>query len=176
MSAPVLDRPAVAREAAAEFRLLTNVIARAVGSQLERRLATSRTNISPLQWNVLTALINGPHTLTDVAKSLAVEPATLVPVVESLYQRGLLERGKDANDRRRLPLSLTAAGWDMVRASAGVNAADPTVDALAEEADLDGLLNALRRVAGRLVNAPEAIERAGSFARYRSAELSKLSD
>jgi DNA-binding MarR family transcriptional regulator len=49
-------------------------------------------------------------TLSDLSRKLSLAPATLVPVVDALEMKGLVERGRDLSDRRRVPLYLTTAG------------------------------------------------------------------
>ena len=46
----------------------------------------------------------------DLAKKLDLDPTIVVKVIDSLEVRGLLERARDADDRRRHRLTLTAKG------------------------------------------------------------------
>jgi DNA-binding MarR family transcriptional regulator len=41
-----------------------------------------------------------------------LDPSTLVPAVDALERKGLVRRGKDPHDRRRVPLSLTERGTE----------------------------------------------------------------
>jgi len=94
--------------------MLTAMITRLAGRDLERRLAESGAGLSCLQYGVLRLLGNRTATLSDVSSHMLLSPATLVPVVDALQRRGLIERGLDPSDRRRTPLSLTASGTAML--------------------------------------------------------------
>lgn len=53
---------------------------------------------------------DGPWTLRALATALNLEPTTLTQTVDSLEQRGLVERRRATEDRRRTYVSLTDAG------------------------------------------------------------------
>jgi DNA-binding MarR family transcriptional regulator len=60
---------------------------------------------------VLAALADfGPHVQRDLAARLAMDPSDVAKVVEDLAGRGHVERTRDAGDRRRVSVALTAAG------------------------------------------------------------------
>lgn len=66
------------------------------------------------QYRVLVFLDSGGRPASDVATLLDVAPSTVTSVVDGLCARGLVLRGEDADDRRRVVLSLTAEGKEMV--------------------------------------------------------------
>lgn len=66
------------------------------------------------QYRVLVFLDPGGRPASDVAALLDVAPSTVTSVVDGLCARGLVLRGEDPFDRRRVVLSLTGEGRDMV--------------------------------------------------------------
>jgi DNA-binding MarR family transcriptional regulator len=77
------------------------------------------------------------------------EPATLVPVVDALEDKGLVKRGKDAKDRRRTPLTITETGTAVLDRVPLVDENDVIVNALKELGDqkVQRLLTLLRELA-----------------------------
>jgi DNA-binding MarR family transcriptional regulator len=51
----------------------------------------------------------------DLARKLDLDPTILVKLVDQLEERGLLERTRAADDRRRYSLTLTAEGKQLLR-------------------------------------------------------------
>lgn len=63
------------------------------------------------QYLVMLALWErSPQALGELAADLAMEPATLSPLVKRLEAQGLVSRGRRANDERVLEIGLTDAG------------------------------------------------------------------
>lgn len=63
------------------------------------------------QYLVMLALWeSSPRALGELAAELAMEPATLSPLVKRLEAQGLLTRARRANDERVLDIVLTAEG------------------------------------------------------------------
>ncbi|MBN9177099.1 MAG: MarR family transcriptional regulator [Microbacterium sp.] len=64
------------------------------------------------QYLVMLALWErAPRPLGDLAEELAMEPATLSPLVKRLNARGLVSRDRSESDERILEVGLTPAGW-----------------------------------------------------------------
>jgi len=96
------------------------VVARLV-RQLEAAL--DPLDLSLPQYRLLGFLAEGETASSRLASTMAVSPPSVTSVVDGLVARGLVERGSDASDRRRLPLVLTAAGRELLgRADAAVGA------------------------------------------------------
>lgn len=72
------------------------------------------------QYRVLVFLDTGGRPASDVAALLDVAPSTVTSVVDGLCARDLVVRGQDPYDRRRVVLSLTDRGQEMVVAGDGV--------------------------------------------------------
>lgn len=96
-------------------------------------VATSRTVIGlyrpvlePLglthpQYLVMLALWErSPRTVRDIGATLALEPATLSPLLKRLEAAGLLTRARKADDERSLDVELTTAGRGLRKAAEAV--------------------------------------------------------
>jgi len=102
-------------------------------------------DLTPTQWAVIAKLAEvGDCSQNLLGRLTAMDVATIKGVVERLARRGLVETKPDVEDRRRLTLSLSAAGKDMFEAKAG-NAAAISEETLAPlaPADREALLRLL---------------------------------
>jgi DNA-binding MarR family transcriptional regulator len=90
-----------------------------LGRTVDRAL--SDTPLSPAGYRVLSWLSMGSSAAAVLAEKLAVSRPTVTLVVDGLQARGLVERTGDHSDRRRVTISMTAAG------EAALAAADATV-------------------------------------------------
>jgi len=66
--------------------------------------------LSVTQFRVLKRLARGPWLGSDLAQALRLTPPTVSSAIDSLVRRGLVERGETPEDRRAVPLQLTAEG------------------------------------------------------------------
>lgn len=126
----------------------TAIIARMAHASFEQRLSESDLGVSPVQFGVMRSLCRGHLTISELSRKFVVDPSTLVPVVDSLERKGYVLRGRDPQDRRRVPLSLTEDGQQLLRRSVPVNHDDPfftAVKAMGHERaeQLSGLLQEL---------------------------------
>ncbi len=97
-------------EDALEVRILTAVVVKDARQNFEQRLKDYGAEITALQYRVLRELQQGQLTIKDLSQRCMVEPATLVPVIDTLERHGFVQRQRDPRDRRRTPLELTAVG------------------------------------------------------------------
>jgi DNA-binding MarR family transcriptional regulator len=71
--------------------------------------------ISSTQLHVLFMLMSdGPSTMSHLAEALAVSLPNVTGLVDRMVDHGLVERGRDSDDRRVVTVSTTAAGRSLV--------------------------------------------------------------
>lgn len=97
-----------------EIRILIAIATKMVRRAWEKQLALSDSGVSFLQFMIMAALSHGDHTISELGQHFLLDPSTLVPAVDTLERRGLVERGHDPQDRRRVPLSLTEEGVSFI--------------------------------------------------------------
>ena len=84
--------------------------------QGDLRRALAPIGVTPLQAGVLGYLGQHPDArLTDAAKAVGVEPATLVVVVQDLVRKGWATNRRSLEDRRTVCLKLSRKGEALVR-------------------------------------------------------------
>lgn len=65
---------------------------------------------NPVHFGVLISLAYGPCILSDLAEQQAVSPPTMSNTITTLVKHGWVQRHQDDEDRRKVWLSLTPAG------------------------------------------------------------------
>ncbi|WJR76564.1 MarR family transcriptional regulator [Bradyrhizobium sp. NP1] len=106
-------------------------------------------NLTPTQWAALSKLFEtGPCSQNQLGRLTAMDVATIKGVIDRLTARGLTETSSDPEDGRRLLVSLTRAGQQLVE-KAAPNALVVSRETLApldarERETLFALLNKLR--------------------------------
>jgi len=107
------------------------------------------TNLTPTQWAAVSKLTEtGPCSQNQLGRLTAMDVATIKGVIDRLTARGLTETSPDPEDGRRLLVSLTRAGQQLVE-KAVPNALAITKETLApleakERETLIALLSKLR--------------------------------
>jgi DNA-binding MarR family transcriptional regulator len=131
------------------------LLARA-GSLAYQRWAAMITDfaVSPTQYKVLMTLgESGALCQQRLAELIDVDPRNAVPIVESLVERGLIEREVDPADRRRRLLDLSPAGQSIAGdlASVGAEIEREILRPVprADQARLRHMLTAMLAAAGR---------------------------
>jgi len=99
---------------AEEIRILAAILTKESGKEMDRRLNETGLGISGLQHGVLQILSRQDCTNSELSKMMMLTPATLVPVVDALEDKQLVQRGRDTKDRRRTPLTLTTRGREIL--------------------------------------------------------------
>lgn len=99
-----------------DFLKLENQLCFALVTAARNVVSIYRPVLEPLglthpQYLVMLALWeDAPRTLRGLAEELAMEPATLSPIIKRLEVQGLVIRARRADDERVLDIGLTAAG------------------------------------------------------------------
>ncbi|GAB2585879.1 putative transcriptional regulator, MarR family protein [Paractinoplanes abujensis] len=104
-----------------------------------------RHGVSMWAYAVLTALRESPmRTQAALAAGIGADKTRLIPVLDELQKRGLIEREPDPSDRRVRLLDLTDAGRQVHQAiQSEVRAGEADLLAAFPPADRDGFLRAL---------------------------------
>jgi DNA-binding MarR family transcriptional regulator len=101
---PTLPRELVSRPGFLLARLGFEIKARSV-------VEFARDGFTPYHFSVLAMLDEGAReTQATIADTLRLDRSQLVGLLDSLEQRGLIERRRDQHDRRRQAVSLTSTG------------------------------------------------------------------
>jgi MarR family 2-MHQ and catechol resistance regulon transcriptional repressor len=88
--------------------------ANAVTEKMHRHLPRKKLSIS--QFGVLEALLHlGPLCQKDIGKKILKTSGNMTLVIDNLEKRGLVRREKDPEDRRKLQVSLTPEGRDLIQ-------------------------------------------------------------
>jgi long-chain acyl-CoA synthetase len=80
-------------------------------------LALAGVDLSLPQYRVLGLLAEGSAMSSALAARLAVRPPSITAVVDGLVTRGLVTRRRTEDDRRRVPLAITAKGERLLAAA-----------------------------------------------------------
>ena len=97
----------------AERRSSPGLLLALLGQDAMRQLRAAHTDvgISPRQFHLLGLLHDsGPMSQSELGETMGIDPSVLVTMLNPLEERGLVRRRRDAADRRRHIVLLTAAG------------------------------------------------------------------
>lgn len=73
-------------------------------------------DVTEQQWRVIRVLgEESPLDATEVAERACVLPPSLTRIIKALEERGLITRGRDAGDGRRICLAIAPAGMSLIR-------------------------------------------------------------
>ena len=99
--------------------------------------------VKALQW-----LAEGPLSLSELATAVSVDAPYATLIVDSLEERGLVERRPDPADRRRKLVALTPEGKEAAQRALRIKREPPPGFATLSPAELDTLERLVRRLAG----------------------------
>lgn len=150
-----MTRPPVGDDDKAErvWTAMRNLVASHPRKELIRDaldLGRGSGRVKSLMW-----LSEGPLTLSGLADAIGVDAPYATLIVDSLEERGLVQRSPDPGDRRRKLVSLTPAGADAVKRVIQIDRQPPPGFAALSAAELDTLREMLRRVAAWRAPAPD---------------------
>jgi DNA-binding MarR family transcriptional regulator len=103
-----------------EFRTLMHNLLSVMQTQLDNRTSLAEVlGLTGIQYTILTALayLQNPDeavAVVDVSRHLHVTASFITMEVNKLVDKGLVGKLPDDNDRRRVQLELTAAGWKLI--------------------------------------------------------------
>jgi DNA-binding MarR family transcriptional regulator len=103
---------------------------KAARRDLEHRLEFCGVDVGPLGFRVIRMLNEQTMTSAELSRRLRSGATGLVPVIDALEAKGLVQRGRDPRDRRRTPLTLTASGKEVLARVASVDSHDSLGQAL----------------------------------------------
>jgi DNA-binding MarR family transcriptional regulator len=156
---------------AIEIRILAAIATKKSMRALEQRLESSLVGVSGLQYGIMHALSDQEQTISELSDTFMLNPSTLVPAVDALERKGLAKRGRDPEDRRRIPISLTERGAEIIACIPTVDENDPLVRSLQqmEAAQCQHLLELLRELVRHMPEGVDILQRVS--ARVRSLTL-----
>lgn len=132
MNRETADADSELRHAALELHALARILLKMARRDLEQHLEAHGAGIGALAYRVVRLLhSHEPRTISELSQQLGVSPPTLVAIVDGLEKKGIVERGRDARDRRRTPLTVTAFGRKMIAQIPLVDEEDRLVQGLA---------------------------------------------
>lgn len=101
-----------------------------------------------VQFAVLTVLDQRPGaSQRELGRVLDLDRSTIADLVTRMVRRGLIERERDTDDRRRNVLQLTSAGGDeLARLRPRVETIEPTLTAALRPSERDELRRLLHRI------------------------------
>ncbi len=127
----------------------------ATSSRMWRRYLDLRfrdLDLSQARWSVLFELSrNEEVTQVELARTLGIEAATLVRLLDGLEKAGLIQRRPSAEDRRAKTLHLTEAAWPLINRMKEISAASRTaiLEGISQQ-ELRIATEVLSRIAARL--------------------------
>jgi DNA-binding MarR family transcriptional regulator len=115
---------------AIEIQLYAALLLKFFNQALEERLRQQGEKISSLQHGILRMLQFETLTISEISQRMGLDPSTLVRAMDSLEKKGLAQRGRDPNDRRRNPITITEKGRELIIAVPVISDDDHTFQAL----------------------------------------------
>lgn len=115
------------RMMAHRLKVVSAITFRVIRQDIEKSLKDKGINISPLSLAVVRIVAHKQCTMVELSRHMMIAPASLVPVIDSLEKNGFLKRGSDLKDRRRIPLSVTKVGLNLLSRVSSISEDDMLV-------------------------------------------------
>jgi len=103
----------------------------------QHEVALAVVDLSSAQYRMLVQHVQGAEAASALARKLAVSPPTVSTVVDGLVQRGAIERTYSIDDRRRVSLTLTRVGEELL--DSANEAVQARLQSIVSELDDDSL-------------------------------------
>ncbi|PJF23565.1 MAG: hypothetical protein CUN56_00280 [Phototrophicales bacterium] len=148
-----------------ELRVLMSLAWKSAMQHLDQWLAQHEADITRVQLGVMRTIDQeGAHTLSDLSRKWGLDPSTLVPTVDALERKRYITKQRDPQDRRRVLISLTELGKQVVANVPLIPEDDPLFNALKSlgEQDTHQLLTLLCKLVHRMPQGEQLIEDAQS--------------
>jgi DNA-binding MarR family transcriptional regulator len=117
-----------------------------VTGQDRRRALHATLDLGPAKVELLIKLADGPMTLRQIARAVAVDPPAATVGVDKLEARGLVQRTPHPDDNRRKLVHLTDAGRDAAQRGQAILSEPPPALTNLEPDDLARLCEILTRL------------------------------
>lgn len=118
------------RDIAIEIRLLASVLLKTTAQSMEQRLADMDISLSRLQFHLLHFASMEALSITEASKRMGLDPSTVSSSVDTLTRKGLIKRERDPNDRRRVQITTTDEGRNIIERCHIIPDDDPTQQAI----------------------------------------------
>jgi len=96
----------------------------------EERLKAAGVQLRAMQFGLLSMLFYEQLTISDLSQRFGMDPSSILRIVDTLENMGLVVRGRDPRDRRRNPLQITPQGRDLVNSIPVIAEGDAPYQAL----------------------------------------------
>lgn len=118
------------------------------------RPALHAAGMTEAQWRVLRSLADVPHaTVSEVASRCALQPPSMTRIVRHFDEQGLITRSADPGDQRRIRISITPRGRDMIdRVSPAIISAYERIEGRLGAERLAVLIDALTELTDQLLD------------------------
>jgi DNA-binding MarR family transcriptional regulator len=117
-----------------------------VTGQDRRRALRAALDLGPGKVDVLIKLADGPMTLREIARAVAIDPPAATVGVDQLEARGLVHRTPHPDDNRRKLVHLTDAGRDAAQRGQAILTEPPPALTNLDPDDLGRLNEILTRL------------------------------
>jgi DNA-binding MarR family transcriptional regulator len=117
-----------------------------VSGQDRRRALRAALDLGPGKVDVLIKLADGPMTLREIARAVAIDPPAATVGVDQLEARGLVHRTPHPDDNRRKLVHLTDAGRDAAERGRAILSDPPPALANLDPEDLTRLQEIVARL------------------------------
>jgi long-chain acyl-CoA synthetase len=128
-------------------------------------VALAAVDLSSAQYRMLVQLAQGADASSSLAKKLAVSAPSVTAVIDGLVQLGAVERTHSVEDRRRIPITLTPKGRELL--ASAEDAVRARLESIADELEERALVT---EAIGALALWGEALDRARTRRAARGAE------